>query len=43
LSNCGDVVGVIGNVDGLEMKEIFEEKLMLSLKSYKVRVVHGHG
>ncbi len=43
LQSYATVKGVTGNVDGLEMKELLSEKLILEINGYKIGIVHGHG
>lgn len=43
LAKYGPVKGVYGNVDGEEMMEKFPFKEMLTVKGYRIGVVHGHG
>jgi putative phosphoesterase len=43
LKNYGKVIGVFGNVDGPEIKEIFGEKALIKEHGYKIGITHGHG
>ncbi|GGF17369.1 phosphoesterase [Halobacillus andaensis] len=39
----GELVGVYGNVDGTEMKDLVPRKEMLQINGFTIGVVHGHG
>jgi len=43
LKNYKRFVGVWGNVDDSEIKDIMNEKEIISLESYKIGIFHGHG
>jgi uncharacterized protein len=42
LEQIAPVVGVRGNIDSDEIKEKFQDKLILDINGYKIGVVHGH-
>lgn len=43
LSLYGEVKGVTGNVDNVEIQSHFPEKLLFEVYGHKIGVVHGHG
>lgn len=43
LSNYARVEGVAGNVDGPDIEQHFQDKLILSLAGFNIGIVHGHG
>ncbi|WP_419880576.1 metallophosphoesterase family protein [Peribacillus sp. B-H-3] len=43
LCRYGKVEGVYGNIDSQEILEIFPEKLILTVKQFKIGLIHGHG
>ncbi|MDN4522866.1 metallophosphoesterase family protein [Fictibacillus fluitans] len=43
LQQYAPVEGVTGNVDGPEMKELFNERFLLKIEQFTIGVVHGHG
>ncbi|QHE52631.1 metallophosphoesterase [Pontibacillus sp. HMF3514] len=43
LSSYAEVYGVYGNVDGEDIKELMEDKIILEFEGYRIGVVHGHG
>lgn len=43
LKTFAPVKGVYGNVDGIEIRNQFPEKELLTFNGYRIGVVHGHG
>jgi uncharacterized protein len=43
LSLYGPVEGVYGNVDGEEIKALFDMRRKLEIDGFKIGIVHGHG
>lgn len=43
LSKYAKVEGVVGNVDGSDIEQHFQDKLILPLAGFNIGVVHGHG
>ncbi|UOQ95517.1 metallophosphoesterase [Halobacillus shinanisalinarum] len=43
LSEYAQVIGVFGNVDGDDIKEIVPRRIVTEWKGFKVGIVHGHG
>ena len=43
LSKYAPLVGVYGNADGEEIKQLVGEKVLLELGGFRVGVIHGHG
>ncbi|MFD2680476.1 metallophosphoesterase family protein [Bacillus seohaeanensis] len=43
IKKYGEVIGVIGNVDGEDLKELFPLKTTIEVNDLRIGVVHGHG
>jgi uncharacterized protein len=43
LKSFAKVEGVFGNVDGPEIQELFNDKVMVQADGFKIGITHGHG
>ncbi|PGY08388.1 metallophosphoesterase [Bacillus sp. AFS031507] len=43
LKSYANIVGVYGNVDGDEIKELFPENRVIEVCGFKIGITHGHG
>lgn len=43
LKKCKSFVGVWGNVDDNNIKELIPEKRIIEIENYKIGIFHGHG
>jgi uncharacterized protein len=43
LKSYAKVEGVFGNVDGPDIQELFQEKLIVEVNGFKIGITHGHG
>ncbi|MBV7504554.1 metallophosphoesterase [Bacillus sp. sid0103] len=43
LKSYANVVGVFGNVDGDEIKDLFPENRVIEVCGFKIGITHGHG